>query len=99
MYRVFAHHGVRHAIEVENCCLFFHAYLDNSRPHPTFHEARHGAFHQLSRVTVALLNKIGQGPADNLLKGRVDEIGKTAVDGADLAVKRERKQNVVEGVD
>ncbi len=56
---VIAHHGVRHAIEVEDCGLVFHTDLDNARPGAAFHEARHSTFHQLCRVTAALLDKIG----------------------------------------
>jgi len=46
--------------------------------------ARSTAFHHLRCSP----DEIGQRSADNLLERRVHEIGKTAVDSANLAVKR-----------
>jgi len=85
---VTAHHGVSDAIEIENRRLAFQAYLDHALPLAALHETRHRALHQLFTISVALLDEIGQRSADNLLERRVHEIGKTAVDGTDLAVKR-----------
>ncbi len=93
-----AHHGMRDTIEVKHRRLTLQAYLNDTLPLAALHEARHGALHEFGRIAAALLHEFGQRPADNLLEGRGDEIRKTAVDGADLAVEVERQQNIVERV-
>ena len=93
-----AHHGMRDTIEVKHRRLTLQAYLDNTFPLAALHEAWHGAFHEFGRIAAALLHEFGQRPADNLLEGRANEIRKTAVDGADLAVEIEGQQNIVERV-
>src|SRR6267142_2890257 len=93
-----AHHGMGDAIEVEHRRLALQANLDDALPVATLHKTRHGALHELHSIAIRVLDELGQGLADNLLEGRVNEIRKTAVDRANLAVKAKSEQNVIEGV-
>src|SRR5437879_5411144 len=90
------------AIEVEDRRLALQANLDDALPVAALHETRHGAFHEFTPVArpVArpVLDELSQRPADNLLERRVNEVRKTAIDGANLAVEGKSEQNVIEGV-
>src|SRR5712692_1099150 len=96
---VAAHHGVGDTVEVKHRGLTLQAHLDNPGPLAALKETRHRAFHELRSFTTAILHKLAKGPADNLLERRRHEIGKAAVDGANLAVERERQQHIIERVD
>ncbi len=87
------------AVEIKERPLPLQPDFDDTGPLAAFQEARHGATQQLRALPGALLQEISDGPADKLLERRADKIGKTAVDGANLAVEREGQQDVVERVD
>jgi len=94
-----AHHGVGDAIEEKECPFSLHTNLHDSRPLAPFHEPGHRAPHQFGAFPAAFLQKIREGITDDLREGHAHEIGKTAVNSADLAVQRERQQDVVERID
>ncbi len=96
---VAAHHGMRDTIEIKERPLPFQPHLDDPGPLAAFHEPGHRALQKLGSLPATLLQEITDGPADNLVERRADKIGKTAVDGANLAVKRKGEQNVVKRVD
>src|ERR1700675_2601831 len=62
------------------------------------HKTRHGAFYEIARIAVDVLDELGQRPADDLLERRVNEVRKTAIDGANLAIEGKSEQNIIEGV-
>src|SRR5260370_8582324 len=89
---------MRDTIEVKERLLPFQAQLDDSGPLAAFHEPGHGTPYKLGSLPAALLHKIRERPADNLLEGGAEQIGKTAVDGANLSVQRKAEQNAVSNV-
>ena len=91
-----AQHGMRHTVEVKERPLSFQPNLDDASPLPAFHETWHRTANQLGPVSAAFLQEVRNGFSNNLLEGRVDEIGKTAVSGANLPVKRKCEQNIIE---
>src|SRR5260370_22607594 len=94
-----AHHGVSNAVEVKWGRLILQANMDNAGTLAALHDTRHRTPHKLGAIANDFLDKFAQRPADNLLEGRVDEVGKAAVDGADLTIEGKSQQNVVERVD
>src|SRR5258707_288287 len=99
MNLVVAKHRVGDAVEVTDRILIFHANLDNAGPMAPLQEARPNRIDKLSAGAAGLLHKIGDRPANNLLKGQADKIGEPAVDSAQLAIKRDGQENIVKGID
>ena len=96
---VVARHGVRDAIVIADSVLLLEADLNDAGPVAALDKTRHGAADQFGAVAAALFEKLGNLAADNLLVVGADEIRKAAIHGTDFTLKRERNENVIEGID
>ena len=95
---VIAQHGVRNAVEVKRRLLILQLDLKNSGPLTALEETWHGALQQFGAIATAFLDKFAERPADDFLKRHLNEVGKTAVDCANLSVHGDGQQEIVEGV-
>jgi len=94
-----AEHGMRDTIEIVDGIPAFEPYLNDTVPHAALQETGHRALREFAAISGSLFDEFAQRMPDDLRKGGPNKVGEAAIGGANLAVKRDRKEDVIEGID